>query len=190
MTQSRPEGAGLGFRWLLHEKCRLFYCLTELNFAASFLVEFFRLDHFISVKDREPQSLGDRAGYSTGTGGRRTVCHAASLLDRAEPRAGRQQLPLAVCFFGVLGWKREGPCRKRPRRAAGGGGSRRLGQWERCPRASQAMAAAGGDGGPAPAEDGGADIGGGSALAAAPGRAQVFTTVVDTFLEKLVAAGR
>lgn len=80
--------------------------------------------------------------------------------------------------------------RSLPALAAGGGGSRCLGQWERCPRASQAMAAAGGDGGPAPAEDGGADIGGGSALAAAPGRAQVFTTVVDTFLEKLVAAGR
>ncbi|NXY65463.1 PMF1 factor, partial [Callaeas wilsoni] len=34
-----------------------------------------------------------------------------------------------------------------------------------------------------------ADGGGGLALSAAPGRAQMFTTVVDTFLEKLVAAG-
>ncbi|NXE94701.1 PMF1 factor, partial [Menura novaehollandiae] len=33
------------------------------------------------------------------------------------------------------------------------------------------------------------DGGAGSALSAAPGRAQVFATVVDTFLEKLVAAG-
>ncbi|NXQ84023.1 PMF1 factor, partial [Nyctibius grandis] len=32
--------------------------------------------------------------------------------------------------------------------------------------------------------------GGGPPVAAAPGRAQVFATVVDTFLEKLVAAGR
>ncbi|XP_064331223.1 polyamine-modulated factor 1 [Phalacrocorax carbo] len=39
-------------------------------------------------------------------------------------------------------------------------------------------AAAGGDGGD-----------GGSPVSAAPGRAQVFDTVVDTFLEKLVAAG-
>ncbi|XP_059727131.1 polyamine-modulated factor 1 [Haemorhous mexicanus] len=46
------------------------------------------------------------------------------------------------------------------------------------------MAAAGGDGGA-----GGADGGDGPAPAAAPGRAQVFSTVVDTFLEKLVAAG-
>uniref|UniRef100_A0A8C3P5S3 Polyamine modulated factor 1 n=1 Tax=Cyanoderma ruficeps TaxID=181631 RepID=A0A8C3P5S3_9PASS len=54
------------------------------------------------------------------------------------------------------------------------------------------MAAAGGDGGDggaAGAEEGVADSGGGPALAAAPGRAQMFTTVVDTFLEKLVAAG-
>ncbi|NXC11500.1 PMF1 factor, partial [Orthonyx spaldingii] len=35
-----------------------------------------------------------------------------------------------------------------------------------------------------------ADGGDGPALSAAPGRAQVFATVVDTFLEKLVAAGR
>ncbi|NXW75246.1 PMF1 factor, partial [Hirundo rustica] len=34
-----------------------------------------------------------------------------------------------------------------------------------------------------------AEGGGGPALAAAPSRAQVFATVVDTFLEKLVAAG-
>uniref|UniRef100_A0A8C5TYU2 Polyamine modulated factor 1 n=1 Tax=Malurus cyaneus samueli TaxID=2593467 RepID=A0A8C5TYU2_9PASS len=47
------------------------------------------------------------------------------------------------------------------------------------------MAAAGGEGGAEVAEDGGA----GSALSAAPGRSQVFSTVVDTFLEKLVAAG-
>ncbi|XP_014748276.1 PREDICTED: polyamine-modulated factor 1 [Sturnus vulgaris] len=46
------------------------------------------------------------------------------------------------------------------------------------------MAAAGGDGGAGAAEDAGA--GGGEA---ALGRAQVFATVVDTFLEKLVAAG-
>ncbi|KAM7029139.1 polyamine-modulated factor 1 isoform 1-T1 [Acridotheres tristis] len=46
------------------------------------------------------------------------------------------------------------------------------------------MAAAGGDGGAGAAEDAGA--GGGEA---ALGRAQLFATVVDTFLEKLVAAG-
>ncbi|XP_066062603.1 polyamine-modulated factor 1 [Chamaea fasciata] len=52
------------------------------------------------------------------------------------------------------------------------------------------MAAAGGDGGAAAAaERDGAEGGGDPALAAAPSRAQVFTTVVDTFLEKLVAAG-
>ncbi|KAL9823286.1 polyamine-modulated factor 1-like [Geothlypis trichas] len=39
------------------------------------------------------------------------------------------------------------------------------------------------------AEDGGTDGGDGPEPAAAPGRAQVFSTVVDTFLEKLVAAG-
>lgn len=52
------------------------------------------------------------------------------------------------------------------------------------------MAAAGGDGGAEVAEHGDAEGGGGPTLAAAPGRTQVFTTVVDTFLEKLVAAGR
>uniref|UniRef100_A0A8C3MWW5 Uncharacterized protein n=1 Tax=Geospiza parvula TaxID=87175 RepID=A0A8C3MWW5_GEOPR len=46
-------------------------------------------------------------------------------------------------------------------------------------------AAAGGDGGAGGAEGGGADGGD----EPAPGRAQVFSTVVDTFLEKLVAAG-
>ncbi|XP_038018100.1 polyamine-modulated factor 1 [Motacilla alba alba] len=51
------------------------------------------------------------------------------------------------------------------------------------------MAAAGGDGGPGGAEGGGADGGDGPAPEAAPGRAQVFSTVVDTFLQKLVAAG-
>ncbi|RLV88263.1 hypothetical protein DV515_00015474, partial [Chloebia gouldiae] len=45
-----------------------------------------------------------------------------------------------------------------------------------------------GDGGAGGAEGGGADGGAGPAPAAAPGRAQVFSTVVDTFLEKLVAA--
>nr|XP_054507104.1 solute carrier family 25 member 44 isoform X3 [Agelaius phoeniceus] len=55
--------------------------------------------------------------------------------------------------------------------------------------ARRAMAAAGGDGGAGGAEDGGADGGDGPEPAAAPGRAQVFSTVVDTFLEKLVAAG-
>ncbi|XP_064257512.1 polyamine-modulated factor 1 isoform X2 [Passer domesticus] len=53
----------------------------------------------------------------------------------------------------------------------GGGGSRR------------AMAAAGSDGGGA--EGGGADGGDGPT----PGRSELFSTVVDTFLEKLVAAG-
>ncbi|XP_030086217.1 polyamine-modulated factor 1 [Serinus canaria] len=51
------------------------------------------------------------------------------------------------------------------------------------------MAAAGGDGGAGGASGLGADGGDGPAPAAAPGRAQVFSTVVDTFLEKLVAAG-
>ncbi|XP_071313077.1 polyamine-modulated factor 1 isoform X3 [Agelaius tricolor] len=55
--------------------------------------------------------------------------------------------------------------------------------------ARRAMAAAGGDGGAGGAEDGGADGGDGPEPTAAPGRAQVFSTVVDTFLEKLVAAG-
>ncbi|XP_005532432.1 PREDICTED: polyamine-modulated factor 1 [Pseudopodoces humilis] len=49
--------------------------------------------------------------------------------------------------------------------------------------------AAGGDGGAELAERGAAEGGDGPAPAAVPGRAQVFATVVDTFLEKLVAAG-
>ncbi|XP_027554942.1 polyamine-modulated factor 1 [Neopelma chrysocephalum] len=56
-------------------------------------------------------------------------------------------------------------------------------------RESAAMAAAGGDGGAAVAaaegeSDGGADL----AVAAALGRTHVFSTVVDTFLEKLLTA--
>ncbi|XP_056366605.1 polyamine-modulated factor 1 [Oenanthe melanoleuca] len=55
------------------------------------------------------------------------------------------------------------------------------------------MAAAGGDGGAGPAAEPAAEEpgagGGGPAPAERPGRAQVFATVVDTFLEKLVAAG-
>ncbi|XP_058677700.1 polyamine-modulated factor 1 [Ammospiza nelsoni] len=50
-------------------------------------------------------------------------------------------------------------------------------------------AAAGADGGAGGAEGGGADGGDEPVPAAAPGRAQVFSAVVDTFLEKLVAAG-
>ncbi|XP_071435527.1 polyamine-modulated factor 1 [Pithys albifrons albifrons] len=53
------------------------------------------------------------------------------------------------------------------------------------------MAAAGGDGAAeaAKAAEADGDGGAGPAVPAAPGRAQVFTTVVDTFLEKLLAAG-
>ncbi|XP_041320756.1 polyamine-modulated factor 1 [Pyrgilauda ruficollis] len=60
---------------------------------------------------------------------------------------------------------------------SGGGGSRR------------AMAAAGGDGGAGGAEGGGADGGEDPTPAETPGRSQLFSIVVDTFLEKLVAAG-
>ncbi|KAJ7406326.1 Polyamine-modulated factor 1 [Pitangus sulphuratus] len=58
-------------------------------------------------------------------------------------------------------------------------------------RESAAMAAAGGDGGAGAAEAAEGEGAGGAdpAVPAAPGRAQVFSTVVDTFLEKLVAAG-
>ncbi|XP_051629083.1 polyamine-modulated factor 1 [Manacus candei] len=53
------------------------------------------------------------------------------------------------------------------------------------------MAAAGGDGGAAAlaAAEGDGDGGTDLAVPAAPGRAHVFSTVVDTFLEKLVTAG-
>ncbi|XP_068271121.1 polyamine-modulated factor 1 [Nyctibius grandis] len=60
-----------------------------------------------------------------------------------------------------------------------GGGGGPVGRLDMAAARSGAEeAAVGGDGG-----------GGGPAVAAAPGRAQVFATVVDTFLEKLVAAG-
>ncbi|XP_027598298.1 polyamine-modulated factor 1 [Pipra filicauda] len=51
------------------------------------------------------------------------------------------------------------------------------------------MAAAGGDGGAAAVAAAEGDGGAGLAVPAAPGRAHVFSTVVDTFLEKLVTAG-
>ncbi|XP_050183756.1 polyamine-modulated factor 1 [Myiozetetes cayanensis] len=71
---------------------------------------------------------------------------------------------------------------------AAGAAAAANGRWR---RESVAMAAAGGDGGAGAAEAAEAEGGGGAgpAVPAAPSRAQVFSTVVDTFLEKLVTAG-
>lgn len=190
MTQSCPEDAGWVVAGCYMGNAVFFNSLAELNFAASFLVEFFSLHRFISLNE-----LGGRAGISTGTGERRgTVCRSRAAL-------GGSIAVVFVAFWAGSGRGRTGggPGRAlfprfvpalRSRAFGRVGGAWRSGQWERRPRAIRAMAEAGGGGGAELAECGDGDGGGDPALAAAPGRAQLFTTVVDTFLEKLVAAGR
>ncbi|XP_074989594.1 polyamine-modulated factor 1 isoform X2 [Calonectris borealis] len=84
--------------------------------------------------------------------------------------------PLCACAVSMGGPRTttNGSGRARWRQPMGGGGGA-VGRLDMAAARSEAEEAAGGDGGP-PAP-------------AAPGRAQVFATVVDTFLEKLVAAG-
>ncbi|KAM6229028.1 polyamine-modulated factor 1-like [Spheniscus humboldti] len=64
-----------------------------------------------------------------------------------------------------------------------GGGGGAVGRLDMAEARSGGEEAAAGGGGPGPGP------GPGPPVPAAPGRAQVFTTVVDTFLEKLAAAG-